>query len=195
MTLSRVSNLTGGATRASILFAALFTISPGTMALSAELPPELPLWGDGAGEYEFQLDREESMRSPKAPADSPTGQNRAFSFVSKPTYSIHRPRNANGVGLVICPGGGFRDVWLDREGHDLALRLLEHGVTCLVLKYRTRPVELRGNMWQKYQQAVQADGRQAVRVLRKRAGELGLSAAMWPDSFLAWLRDAEIIRD
>jgi hypothetical protein len=38
--------------------------------------------------------------------------------VAEPTYTIHRaPEDiANGVGLVICPGGGYWEVWLDREG-------------------------------------------------------------------------------
>ena len=75
--------------------------------------------------------------------------NRAFSSVSSPAYSIHRPRNPNGVGLVICPGGGYRDVWIDREGHDLALCLKDHNVTSLVLKYRKCPADLKpANAWQ-----------------------------------------------
>jgi len=101
-----------------------------------------------------------------------------------PTYSIHRPEKPNGVGLVICPGGGFRDVWpgggfrdvwIDREGHDLALWLKDHNVTSLVLKYRMRPANLSGpNAWQDYQRAVLADGTQAIRILRKQAKNLGL---------------------
>ena len=102
---------------------------------------------------------------------------RAFSLVSSPTYSIHRPKDPNGAGLVICPGGGFRDVWIDFEGHDLAIWLKDHGVTSLVLKYRTRldSGNLQANEWQDYQRAVQADGRQAVRVLRQKASDLGLN--------------------
>jgi acetyl esterase/lipase len=77
---------------------------------------------------------------------------------------------------VICPGGGFRDVWLDREGNDLAIWLKDHGVTSLVLKYRTRLPNDKSpaNTWQNYQHAVQADGRQAIRILRKQASELHL---------------------
>ena len=82
----------------------------------------------------------------------------------------------NGVGLVICPGGGFRDIWIDREGHDPAIWLKDHNVTSLVLKYRTRPTEITSKeMWQDYQNAVQADGRQAIRILREQANELGLN--------------------
>ncbi|MBQ33190.1 MAG: hypothetical protein CL923_11685 [Deltaproteobacteria bacterium] len=144
-------------------------------AKAVDLPPELPLWEKSSPDHGFRLDVEEQVRSHKARSGSPSGLNRVFSSVSSPTYSIHRPKNPNGVGLVICPGGGFRDVWLDREGHDLAIWLKDHNVTCLVLKYRTRPASLKSaNAWQNYQRAVRADGRQAIRILRQGASEFGL---------------------
>jgi len=141
-------------------------------APSADLPKERPLW-----EKPPQAsDVEETLRSHKAPG-SPTGMNRVFSSVSLPTYAIHRPDKPNGVGLVICPGGGFRDIWIDREGHDLALWLKDRGVTCLVLKYRTRPADLgKPNAWNNYQEAVRSDARQAIRILRKDAVKFGLKA-------------------
>jgi len=141
-----------------------------------ELPPQRPLWEDGPPGDANARAVEERLRSYPARPESPSGSNRAFSSVTSPTYSIHRPARPNGVGLVICPGGGFRDVWIDREGHDLALWLEEHGVTSLVLKYRTRVPgdETRPDFWQDYQRIVQEDGRQAIRVLRTRANELGL---------------------
>ena len=142
---------------------------------AVELPPEMPLWENGSPEYPIRLEVEEQVRSHKTQPGSPTGQNRAFSSVSLPTHSVHRPEKPNGVGLVICPGGGFRDIWIDREGHDLAIWLKDHGVTSLVLKYRTRPAEMTSReMWQDYQNAVQADGRQAIRILREQANDLGL---------------------
>ena len=74
---------------------------------------------------------------------NPQPENTAHSvpFRCPPTASTAL-ENPNGVGLVICPGGGFRDVWIDREGHDLAIWLKDHNVTSLVLKYRTRPADL-----------------------------------------------------
>ena len=104
------------------------------------------------------------------------GLNRVFSFVANATYSIHRPEKPNGVGLVICPGGGYRDVWLDREGHDLAIWLKQHGVTSLVLKYRTNTGtgDDRPYAWNEYLPTVEADARQAIRLLRKDAAKLGL---------------------
>jgi len=151
--------------------------SPMTTLQSAALPHELPLWGQGTPAHAFPLGAKEQVRSHRAQAGSPSGVNRVFSSVSMPTYSIHRPARPNGVGLVICPGGGFRDIWIDREGHDLALWLKAHNVTSLVLKYRTRPADLSGpKAWQDYQRAVRADGRQAIRILRQQAANLGLQS-------------------
>ena len=148
-----------------------------TSSHAAMLPPELPLW-DGSPAHAFPNDDQEQVRSyDAAPGLPPSGRNRVFSSVSLPTYSIHRPKNPNGVGVVICPGGGFKDVWIDREGHDLAIRLKSHGVTCLVLKYRTRPTDLNGpNAWWDYQRAVRSDGWQAIRILRAQAEDIGLKS-------------------
>jgi acetyl esterase/lipase len=140
-----------------------------------DLPLEQPLWGDSEPEHVTQLDVEEQVRSSGVRPGAPSGLNRVFSSVSLPTYSIHRPEKPNGVGVVICPGGGFRDVWLDREGHDLAIWLRDSNITSLVLKYRTRPTELAApNARQNYQRAVRADGREAIRILRRQADDLGL---------------------
>jgi acetyl esterase/lipase len=147
----------------------------GQDAKAVELPEELSLWEKPPSDYVIRPAIQEQVRSANPRPESPTGMHRAFSSVTSPTYSIHRPQNQNGVGLVICPGGGFRDVWIDFEGHDLAIWLKEHGVTSLVLKYRTRPAVLSSkDAWQNYQRAVRADGRQAIRILRKQADDLGL---------------------
>lgn len=178
MKAHRIKHFGSAINMSPILFATLIAMLSLSTRLSAvELPPELPLWKNEPPEYQIRLEAEEQVRSHKAQPGSPTGQNRAYSSVSTSTYSIHRPEKPNGVGLVVCPGGGFRDIWIDREGHDLAIWLKDHGVTSLVLKYRTRPAEMTSKeMWQNYQNAVQADGRQAIRILREQAKDLGLDS-------------------
>jgi acetyl esterase/lipase len=177
MTLHRINHM-NGAINASQMLLAVFTVtlSLGPPVQAVDLPPELPLWQKPPQDLVIQTDVKERVRSNKARPGSPSRSNRVFSSVSTPTYSIHRPPNPNGVGLVICPGGGFRDVWLDREGHDLAIWLKDHNVTSLVLKYRTRLPndDNPANAWQNYLRAVRADGRQAIRVLRTRVSDLGL---------------------
>ena len=177
MTQHRINHINGGLAMTLILLTVFVAkLSLGTSLQPVDLPPELPLWEKLPQDRAIRTDVKEQVRSHKPQPGSPSGLNRVFSSVSSPTYSIHRPRNPNGVGLVICPGGGFRDVWIDREGHDLAIWLKDHNVTCLVLKYRTRlPNESNSaDAWQDYQKAVQADARQAIRILRKGAPKLGL---------------------
>ena len=150
-----------------------------TTARAAQLPEEKPLWTEPGFQNPIHYDVPESVRENKPAPGSPSGSNRVYSFVTVPTYSIHQAdeASATGVGLVICPGGGYRDVWLHREGHDLALWLKAKGVTSLVLKYRTNADAPGGGRQfpaDVYNAAVLADARQAIRILRSRAAELHL---------------------
>lgn len=54
-----------------------------------------------------------------------------------PTITPYLPAatNTTGAAMVICPGGGYEHL-APHEGHDYALWLNQHGVTCFVLKYR-----------------------------------------------------------
>ena len=60
--------------------------------------------------------------------------------VTDATLTVFRPTagRANGVGVVICPGGGWRILAWQHEGIDLALWLAERGYTAFLLKYRLR---------------------------------------------------------
>jgi acetyl esterase/lipase len=160
-----------------ILFAAfVMVLFLGDPLQAVDLPREMLLWQKPPTEHLILHDVKEQVRSAELHPGSLSESNRAFSHVSSPTYSIHRPDKPNGVGLVICPGGGYRDVWLDHEGHDFAIWLKDHGVTSLVLKYRTNSGD--GNdrpySWEDYLPAVKADARQAIRILRESASDLGL---------------------
>lgn len=95
---------------------------------------------------------------------------------NKPTYSLFQPQKgtANGVAVVIGPGGGFGDVWFDREGADFALWLADKGITSLVLKYRTFNTDAEGFSLKReiYNAEGLADAKQAINILRSRADEL-----------------------
>ena len=58
--------------------------------------------------------------------------------VADPTLTVFRPtpEASNGIGLVICPGGAFFGLSIDKEGNEVARWLAAKGVTCFVLKYR-----------------------------------------------------------
>jgi dienelactone hydrolase len=60
--------------------------------------------------------------------------------VSEPTLTVFRPPGrANGVGVIVAPGGAWRMLSLANEGSDVATWLAERGYTAAVLKYRLLP--------------------------------------------------------
>lgn len=67
-----------------------------------------------------------------------TGNTMIFN-VSDPTLELFRPApgHANGTAVIIAPGGGFVGLDYYGGGTAIARQLVQHGVTALVLKYRT----------------------------------------------------------
>lgn len=63
--------------------------------------------------------------------------------VSQPTLTVFRPAagKANGVGVIVAPGGGWRILAWGHEGVDLAEWLTARGYTAFLLKYRVAPTE------------------------------------------------------
>ncbi len=63
---------------------------------------------------------------------------RSISNVRQPTVTVYLPakEKANGTGIVICPGGGYQHLAIDKEGHDVARWLNTIGIAGIVLKYR-----------------------------------------------------------
>lgn len=58
--------------------------------------------------------------------------------VSQPSLTVVRPARANGVGVIVAPGGGWRILAWEHEGLWVARRLAAAGYTAFVLKYRLR---------------------------------------------------------
>ena len=63
---------------------------------------------------------------------------RAISNVSRPSITVYLPakEKATGTGMIICPGGGYQHLAIDKEGHDVARWLNTIGIAGFVLKYR-----------------------------------------------------------
>jgi acetyl esterase/lipase len=58
-------------------------------------------------------------------------------FISQPELTIFLPAtNRNGTAVVICPGGGYWQNSIGKEGFAVARKFNEWGVTAFVLKYR-----------------------------------------------------------
>ena len=50
----------------------------------------------------------------------PNDTERRISNVSRPTLTAHLAAHPNGTAVIIAPGGGFRHLAIDKEGHDAA---------------------------------------------------------------------------
>ncbi len=95
------------------------------------------------------------------------GLNRSISQDSIPTMTTYIPpaESATGIAVIICPGGGFGRVVIDKEGNDVARWLNTIGITGFVLKYHTG---MRGDTKQL------EDVKRAIRIVRSRAKELNI---------------------
>lgn len=58
--------------------------------------------------------------------------------VTNPTLTVYAPEKAlsNGTSVIICPGGGFHHLAINKEGIAVAKWLNSLGVTAFVFKYR-----------------------------------------------------------
>lgn len=72
--------------------------------------------------------------------------------------------NNNGVGVIICPGGGYSILAINLEGYEVAAWLNKLGYTAFVLQYRV-PKKEAGAL---------QDAQRAIRLVRSRAAEWSL---------------------
>src|SRR3954454_9052705 len=92
--------------------------------------------------------------------------------VTKPTITIYRPAKDKdtGAAMLICPGGGYHNLWWQLEGDEVAVWLNSIGVTGIVLKYRVprRPDDAKGEY--PARRPLQ-DAQRAVSLVRSEAKE------------------------
>jgi acetyl esterase/lipase len=60
------------------------------------------------------------------------------SNVHAPSITPYLPNRSQSLspGIIVIPGGGHRELWMDHEGGNVAEFLAAHGVAAFVLKYR-----------------------------------------------------------
>jgi endo-1,4-beta-xylanase len=117
------------------------------------------------------------------------------SAVHRPSVTPWLPVHGDGSAVLVIPGGGHRELWMDHEGHHAARWLAARGTAAFVLKYR---LARETNSPYRIQEHALADARRAVRMMRARAkewgidpgrvGALGFSAG----GELAWLASAGV---
>lgn len=114
--------------------------------LHAQQPLELKLWPEG-------MPNDNGMTCQKE---------NGVLYVAEPTLTVYPATEGNGMAIVACPGGGYGKLAMDHEGKDMAAWFNNQGITYAVLKYR---------MPNGHKEVPLSDARQAMRILRHRAGE------------------------
>ena len=103
-----------------------------------------------------------------------TEPTRMITDVTKPTLTIYRPPKDkdSGTAVLICPGGGYWNLYWQLEGEEVAAWLNSIGVTGIILKYRVprRPDEPKGEPARR----PLADAQRAVSLVRSKAEAWGI---------------------
>lgn len=120
----------------------------------------IPLWPQGAPGFENRKDEPEQAKD------------WWVKNIHNPSLTVYLPpkEKANGAAVIICPGGGHRELVITAEGKDAAEYFNNIGVTAFVLKYRLFREE---NSPYKKEHAIQ-DGQRAIRMIRQQAGRWDL---------------------
>lgn len=115
--------------RPCLLLLAFITVYSSLIASAAE-PTAILLWPHGAPGSAGKTG-DEVVEVTKS------GE-RNITNIHQPSLIPYLPAadKANGVAIVIAPGGGHSKLCIDHEGHNLASWLAERGVAAFVLKYR-----------------------------------------------------------
>lgn len=102
------------------------------------------------------------------------GEIRGIAKISEPTLTLFLADSnlANGTAVVICPGGGYTHLAINKEGYKVAKWLNTLGVSAFVLKYRM-PTDI--TMTDKTVGPLQ-DAQEAIRMVRKNADTWNINA-------------------
>lgn len=139
-------------------------------AAKSDAAPVIPLYPASATDPLAKEGGEETVRVTEQ------GEH-VVSNVHRPSLTVYLPAKAADTAartaVIVIPGGGYRELWMDHEGVNVARFLNEQGIAAFVLKYRlprapnSRYSVLGDSL---------GDLRQALRVVRSRSAEWSLDA-------------------
>jgi len=118
----------------------LAKLQPVVESPSAAEPLAVEIWPGKVPDESGNIGAERVRMSPKLDRKQVevTEATRLITDVTKPTITIHRPAKDKdtGTAMLICPGGGYWDLYWQLEGEEVAAWLNSIGVTGIILKYR-----------------------------------------------------------
>ena len=140
------------------------------VASAGAQPEPIRLWqGNAPGTSKELAASSETVRL------SPDGEH-IVSNIQEPTILPYLPpvNEATGAAVIVAPGGGHRELWMDHEGYAVAEFLSSHGVAAFVLKYR---LARQKDSQYTVEGTELADMQRAIRTVRTRSHEWGIDPA------------------
>jgi dienelactone hydrolase len=127
--------------------------------------PSVKLWPEGAPGSE-RIANAETVRLSSA------GEH-IVSNIQEPSITLYlpHPATATGAAVIIAPGGGHSEIWIDHEGYDVAEWLSIHGIAAFVLKYRL--AKEKGSRYT-VEGTELGDMQRAIRMVRYHSKEWGI---------------------
>jgi acetyl esterase/lipase len=144
---------------------------------AAEKPIVVDLWPGKPPDETGKIGAEYVRMSPRLDRKQVevTEPTRMITNVTKPTITIYRPAKDKdtGTAVLICPGGGYWNLYWELEGEEVAAWLNSLGVTGIILKYRVprRPGEPEREPARRPLQ----DAQRAVSLVRSKAKDWGFN--------------------
>jgi acetyl esterase/lipase len=138
------------------LFFLLLYVLP--LIAKGQAPVEIPLYPNGAPGFESR--RDEPVQA----------KDWWMKNIHNPSITVYpAPADkATGTAVIVCPGGGHRELVITAEGKEAAEFLNSIGVTAFVLKYRLANEDKSPYTLEKH---VREDAYRAMRLVRSRAKE------------------------
>ena len=135
---------------------------------NAAEPLVVELW-PGKPPKDVGIEGEEHTRLYESPILK--GPTKLITNVTRPTLTIYQPpKDKNtGTAMLICPGGGYHNLFWELEGEEVAAWLNSQGMTGIILKYRC-PRRL-GDVKGEPPLGPLLDAQRAVSLVRSRAKE------------------------
>jgi acetyl esterase/lipase len=151
-----------------IRYGALFLLACLSISVAGAQQTSIKLWPKGAP-------GSPANPSPEAVRLNPDGEH-IVSNIQEPSILVYLPGKdvATGAAVIVAPGGGHAELWMDHEGYAVAEWLSSHGVAAFVLKYRL--AREKGSSYT-IEGTELADMQRAIRTVRSRSQEWGIDPA------------------
>lgn len=139
-----------------------------TGMITKDDPKEILLWPNGAPGSEGKTGIEKVRISAEG--------DHVISNIHYPSITPFIPtkQTATGAAVIIAPGGGHRELWIDHEGYNPAKWFSDRGIASFVLKYR---LARDTNSSYTIDKDALGDLQRAIRLVRSRAKDWGIDTA------------------